>query len=190
MFQLTSSSFVLCMLLVSQLGFSAAGDVDIKEEAEQWFTKQGTGLVGKKFVEKVKCSKFAKYMDETHPGFSDKSDNKLNIQSTCNQQKKIERDRRDLQDYAVKYFNDPEETEMSTCKEFADDFVSEYSNSFSGEIGEAEAYCHFFREEGNLAALRQVQTEHKSKTKHMEDAIKVAKEIHQEHVVGGGKDEI
>ena len=31
----------------------------------------------------------------------------------------IERDRRDLQDYAVKYFNDPEETELSTCAEFA-----------------------------------------------------------------------
>ena len=31
----------------------------------------------------------------------------------------IERDRRDLQDYAVKYFNDPEETALSTCAEFA-----------------------------------------------------------------------
>ena len=158
----------------------------------------------------------------------------------------IERDRRDLQDYAVKYFNDPEETALSTCAEFAgvctvkwgrrvcwclywaggcrefgmvekarrwgemeaystagrthppphthththkhkhthshhftayththmhtyintharthtcmraDDFVSEYAKSFKGEKGEAEAYCYFFKEEGNLASLRKV----------------------------------
>ncbi len=34
--------------------------------------------------------------------------------------------------------------QLSTCKEFADDFVSEYS-TFKGEQGEAEAYCYFFR---------------------------------------------
>lgn len=97
----------------------------------------------------------------------------------------IERDRRDLQAYAVSYFNDPEETELSTCAEFAgthllshvpgvlsffdgsdtdfgeliwhaDDFMSEYSKTFKGEKGEAEAYCYFFREEGNLDSLRQV----------------------------------
>ena len=44
----------------------------------------------------------------------------------CDKQRQIERDRRDLQDYAVRYFKDPEETELSTCAEFADDFVSEY----------------------------------------------------------------
>ncbi len=44
----------------------------------------------------------------------------------CDKQRQIERDRRDLQDYAVRYFKDPEDTELSTCAEFADDFVSEY----------------------------------------------------------------
>jgi hypothetical protein len=44
----------------------------------------------------------------------------------CDKQRQIERDRRDLQDYAVRYFKDPEETELSTCAEFADDFLSEY----------------------------------------------------------------
>ena len=47
----------------------------------------------------------------------------LQILSPCQKRSqfsaKIERDRRDLQDYAVKYFNDPEETELSTCAEFA-----------------------------------------------------------------------
>ena len=38
----------------------------------------------------------------------------------------------------------------------ADDFVSEYAKSFKGEKGEAEAYCYFFKEEGNLASLRKV----------------------------------
>lgn len=34
--------------------------------------------------------------------------------------------------------------QLSTCAEFADDFVSEYT-TFKGEKGEAEAYCYFFR---------------------------------------------
>jgi hypothetical protein len=53
----------------------------------------------------------------------------------CKEQVQVERDRRDLQDYAIKYFNDPEETAVATCEEFADDFVSEYT-SFKGEKGE------------------------------------------------------
>ena len=50
----------------------------------------------------------------------------LTTRAQCEKQRQIERDRRDLQDYAVRYFKDPEETELSTCAEFADDFVSEY----------------------------------------------------------------
>jgi len=34
----------------------------------------------------------------------------------CKEQRQIERDRRDLQAYAVGYFHDPEETELSTCE--------------------------------------------------------------------------
>mmetsp|Transcript_10716 Transcript_10716/g.25574 ORF Transcript_10716/g.25574 Transcript_10716/m.25574 type:complete len:192 (-) Transcript_10716:45-620(-) len=182
---------IAAIVLFSQLSMtSGEGDkVDIKEEAEKWFTKQATGLLGKKFLEKVKCKKFFDYMDKQHPGFMDSNENKLNVMSTCESQRKIERDRRDLQDYAVKYFNDAEEAELSTCKEFAEDFLSEYS-TFSGEKGEAEAYCYFFKEEGNLAALRQVQQDHKAKTKHMDAAINEAKRIHEEHVVGADKDEM
>ena len=100
----------------------------------------------------------------------------------CKKQKQIERDRRDLQDYAVKYFHDPEETELSNCKEFADDFVSEYGKSFKGEKGEAEAYCHFFREEGSLRDLRKVQADHKKKTRNLKDAAKEAKNIFEDQV--------
>lgn len=80
--------------------------MDIKEEAEKWFTKQvnasfclgmrcppptlsyhsmawqATGLLGKKFLEKVKCKKFFDYMDKQHPGFMDSNENKLNVMST------------------------------------------------------------------------------------------------------------
>ena len=38
----------------------------------------------------------------------------------------------------------------------ADDFMSEYSKTFKGERGEAEAYCYYFKEEGNLDNLRKV----------------------------------
>jgi hypothetical protein len=47
----------------------------------------------------------------------------------------------------------------------ADDFVSEYAKTFKGEKGEAEAYCYFFKEEGNLASLRKVGLEKKKKQK-------------------------
>jgi hypothetical protein len=47
-------------------------------------------------------------------------------------------------------------------------------------------YVYVSREEGNLKALRQVQQEHKEKTKHMDDAIKTAKEIYQDQVKANG----
>jgi hypothetical protein len=47
----------------------------------------------------------------------------------------------------------------------ADDFVSEYAKTFKGEKGEAEAYCYFFKEEGNLASLRKVGLKKKKKQK-------------------------
>jgi hypothetical protein len=34
--------------------------------------------------------------------------------------------------------------------------MSEYSKTFKGERGEAEAYCYFFKEEGTLDKLRKV----------------------------------
>jgi hypothetical protein len=34
--------------------------------------------------------------------------------------------------------------------------MSEYSKTFKGERGEAEAYCYYFKEEGNLDNLRKV----------------------------------
>eukprot|EP00802_Teleaulax_amphioxeia_P030647 Tamp_33350.p1 GENE.Tamp_33350~~Tamp_33350.p1 ORF type:complete len:194 (+),score=68.00 Tamp_33350:56-583(+) len=160
---------------------AADGDkVDVKDEAERWFQKLSKNWMGKRFMEKADCKNFFKHMEEQHPAFAAENANKLNIMSVCASQKQIERDRRDLQDYAVKYFNDPEETELSTCAEFAEDFVSEYSRTFKGEKGEAEAYCYFFKEEGNLASLRKVQAEHKEKTRHMDDAIREAKSIYQE----------
>mmetsp|Transcript_7776 Transcript_7776/g.12371 ORF Transcript_7776/g.12371 Transcript_7776/m.12371 type:complete len:179 (+) Transcript_7776:168-704(+) len=170
----------LCSLILLAVAVSAK-EFDLKEEAEQWFTKQKSGVNGKKFMEKVHCDTFFKHVQEVAPEFAAKNENKLNIQSTCKKQKQVERDRRDLQDYAVKYFNDPEETELSDCKEFAEDFLSEYESSFKGEKGEAEAYCHFFKEEGQLAQLRQVQSDHKKKTRNMDDAIKTAKQIYEDN---------
>ena len=56
----------------------------------------------------------------------------------------------------------------------AEDFVSEYSRTFKGEKGEAEAYCYFFKEEGNLASLRKVSREntHTHKTKKSREPAK------------------
>ena len=53
-------------------------------------------------------------------------------------------------------FFDGSDTDLGELIRHAEDFMSEYSKTFKGEKGEAEAYCYFFREEGNLASLRQV----------------------------------
>ena len=42
-------------------------DVNVKDIAEEWFTKQATGSLGKKFLEKVKCKKFITYFQENYP---------------------------------------------------------------------------------------------------------------------------
>jgi len=170
------------MLIVAGVAVvsSEEGKVDVKDEAEKWFQKQSKSLMGKRFMEKADCKQFFQHMQKEHPAYAGNNENALNIMSLCAKQKQIERDRRDLQDYAVKYFHDPEETELTTCSEFADDFMSEYDKTFQGEKGEAEAYCYFFKEEGNLSSLRKVQQEHKHKTRSMDDAIKEAKDIYQE----------
>mmetsp|Transcript_14238 Transcript_14238/g.28128 ORF Transcript_14238/g.28128 Transcript_14238/m.28128 type:complete len:210 (-) Transcript_14238:117-746(-) len=158
-----------------------------KDEAELWFQKQAPGTVGKEFVDKVSCKAFYTHFDAAHPNYyKDTGRTKMHVVNICKAQKQVERDRRDLQSYAVHYFSDPEETAMATCEEFADDFVSEYTR-FKGEKTEAAAYCYFFREEGSLKALRDVQTEHKGKTRTMDDATKHAQQIHEQHVVGTGK---
>ncbi len=78
--RMKGSTVLVLGLLFAGMGLGET--VDIKEEAEQWFTKQATGLTGKRFLEKVKCAKFYKYMEKTHPGFFDKNENKLNVMST------------------------------------------------------------------------------------------------------------
>jgi hypothetical protein len=44
-------------------------DIDVKEIAEEWFTKQAVGSLGKKFLEKVKCSRFVTHFEETYPNY-------------------------------------------------------------------------------------------------------------------------
>ena len=46
---------------------------DVKDIAEEWFTKQATGLLGKRFLEKVKCKKFVSHFQETYPNLFEKS---------------------------------------------------------------------------------------------------------------------
>mmetsp|Transcript_40126 Transcript_40126/g.107560 ORF Transcript_40126/g.107560 Transcript_40126/m.107560 type:complete len:148 (-) Transcript_40126:234-677(-) len=103
-------------------------DLNVKDIAEDWFVKQAPHKLGKKFLERVKCSQFLSFFANAHPNFygSGPKATRDEVSSVCEKQRQIERDRRDLQDYAVRYFKDPEETELSSCNEFADDFVSEY----------------------------------------------------------------
>ena len=50
-----------------------AKDIDVKDIAEEWFTQQAVGSLGKKFLEKVKCSKFVSYFQEKYPEHYDTS---------------------------------------------------------------------------------------------------------------------
>mmetsp|Transcript_10893 Transcript_10893/g.26674 ORF Transcript_10893/g.26674 Transcript_10893/m.26674 type:complete len:190 (-) Transcript_10893:195-764(-) len=183
-----ASRSVVCLLVLG-LALAEPKVDDAKEEVEGWMQKQVPGVLGKSFMEKVSCEKFYKHFDAKFPDYykENPEKTKMHVVSLCKTQRQVERDRRDLQVYAVQYFKDPEETELSTCAEFAEDFLSEYPK-FKGEKGEAEAYCYFFREEGNMDALRQVQKEHKDKTRTMEDAIKTAKQIHKEQIVDKGRE--
>ncbi|KAJ1470911.1 hypothetical protein T484DRAFT_1917066 [Baffinella frigidus] len=151
-----SSSWTLlfvCFALASLDRVVGVDEKEIKEECEGYFQKQSQGLVGKRFKEAVSCKKFYAHIEGMHPDWMSQSANKLNLMSMCKKQIQVERDRRDLQ---VKCFADEEETSLTACKEFAEDFVGEYG-SFKGEIGEAEAYCYFFKEEGSLKSLRQAR---------------------------------
>mmetsp|Transcript_6327 Transcript_6327/g.15281 ORF Transcript_6327/g.15281 Transcript_6327/m.15281 type:complete len:188 (-) Transcript_6327:162-725(-) len=180
---------IACIVLIAAVH---AGELDdeAKDEVEMWMQKQAPGIVGKSWVDRVSCKDFYKHFDAAYPNYYEKTGRtKMHVVNLCKAQKQLERDRRDLQGFAVHYFNDPEETEMATCDEFADDFVSEYPK-FKGEKSEAAAYCWFFREEGALKSLREVQQDHKAKTKTMDQAIHHAKRIHEEQVVGGGKPDL
>ena len=57
----------------------------------------------------------------------------------------------------------------------AEDFVSEYSRTFKGEKGEAEAYCYFFKEEGNLASLQKVSRDNTHTHTHKQNLASLQK---------------
>ena len=48
-------------------------EIDVKDIAEEWFTQQAVGSLGKKFLEKVKCPKFISHFKEKYPEHYDKS---------------------------------------------------------------------------------------------------------------------
>jgi hypothetical protein len=62
-----SSTLVILALFVHSISCEKGKDIDVKDIAEEWFTQQAVGLLGKKFLEKVKCSKFVSYFQEKYP---------------------------------------------------------------------------------------------------------------------------
>ncbi len=61
------SIFVIFALFLNYTSCEKSKDVDVKDIAEEWFTKQAVGSLGKKFLEKVKCPKFVSYFQEKYP---------------------------------------------------------------------------------------------------------------------------
>ena len=59
--------FVILALFVHSTSCEKGKDVDVKNIAEEWFTQQAVGSLGKKFLEKVKCSKFISHFQEKYP---------------------------------------------------------------------------------------------------------------------------
>ena len=65
--------FVIFALFVHSTSCEKGKDVDVKDIAEEWFTQQAVGSLGKKFLEKVKCPKFVSYFQEKYPELYGKS---------------------------------------------------------------------------------------------------------------------
>ena len=64
------SGISFCLIL-SVIGNAISSDkadkeINVKDVAEEWFTKQATGSLGKRFLEKVKCKKFISFFKENY----------------------------------------------------------------------------------------------------------------------------
>ena len=71
----------LAVMAILQVHAEEEKDKKLKEAAETWFTKQATGLLGKKFLEKVKCEKFFSFLETEHPNMIDTNEKRLNAMS-------------------------------------------------------------------------------------------------------------
>ncbi len=58
------SLLAILALLVHSASCDKIKDIDVKDIAEEWFTNQAVGSLGKKFLEKVKCSKFVSHFHQ------------------------------------------------------------------------------------------------------------------------------
>ena len=67
------SVFVILAFLMYFSSCEKSKDVDVKDIAEEWFTQQAVGSLGKKFLEKVKCPKFVSHFQEKYPELYGKS---------------------------------------------------------------------------------------------------------------------
>jgi hypothetical protein len=64
---LSNVFLVILGFCVEPVNCENSKDLDVKDVAEEWFTQQAVGLLGKKFLEKVKCPKFISYFQEKYP---------------------------------------------------------------------------------------------------------------------------
>ena len=64
---LSNIFLVILVFCVQSANSENSKDLDVKDIAEEWFTQQAVGSLGKKFLEKVKCPKFISYFQEKYP---------------------------------------------------------------------------------------------------------------------------